>query len=270
MRKSHLAVRAGLLTLAALGLLLWKVFAASAASQTAMTMNIYFQIVDEQNTTAFYNNGTAYCSGSPSSIGSPFFDGDMGNGPTSAYNVVPPWTLNSNLSSAQYANGTYCSTSNTCLSVSFNKNLSTLSLDTRNTLGPRKVGLNFSAPCSTCSVPGGTPAFGSSVETPVLVSVFLNTPYTSMSVCSSTTCPEAEPAFAKLWFTDPTNSQVTWRVDWSYLRVLRISTNTWYVLADSCDGTQIAGLYRLQNQRNKVTTSFQGYYLIPFFLSAVE
>ncbi|MBZ5565361.1 MAG: hypothetical protein LAP13_23430 [Acidobacteriia bacterium] len=270
MRKSHLAVRVGLLTLAALGLLLWKVHTTSAAGQIPMTVNVYFQVVDEQNTTAFYNNGTAYCSGSNASIGSAFFDGDIVNGPTSAYNFVPPWTLSTNLSSSQYVSGTYCSTSNACLSASFNKNQSTLSLDTRNSLGPRKVGLSFSAPCLTCSLPGGAPSFGSSVNTPVLVSIFLNTPYTSMSVCSSTTCPEAEPAFAKLWFTDPTNSQVTWRVDWTYLRVLRMSTGTWYVLADACDGSQIAGLYRLQNQRNKVTTSFQGYYLIPFFLSAAK
>lgn len=270
MRKPHLALRIGLLMLTGLGLLLWRAHTTSAAGQTAMTMNIYFQLVDEQNTTDFYNNGIAYCSGDNPSLGPAFFDGDLANGPTSAYNFVPPWTLSSNLSSSQFANGTYCSTSNACLSVSLNKNQGTLSLDTRNSLGPRKVDLNFSAPCLTCSLPGAAPSFGSSVKTPVLVSIFLNTPYTGMSVCSSTTCPEAEPAFAKLWFTDPTNSQVTWRVDWTYLRVLRLSTGTWYVLADACDGSQIAGLYRLQNQRNKVTTSFQGYYLIPFFLSAVK
>ncbi len=268
MRKPHLAVRVGLLTLAAVGLLVWKVHSTSAASTSPLTMNIFFQIVDEQNTTAFYNNGTAYCSGSSASIGNPYFEGDLSNGPTSAYLFVPPWTLSSNLSSAQYVNGNNCSSSNACLSVNFNKNQSTLSLDTRNSAGPRKVDLNFSDPCTTCSVKGVTPSFGSSVSTPVLVSIFLNSPYTSMSVCSSTTCPEAEPAFAKLWFTDPTNSQVTWRVDWTYLRVLRMSASTWYVIADACDGSQIAGLYRLQNQRNKVTTSFQGSYLIPFFLSA--
>lgn len=270
MRNHYRAMRLSLLALTALAVLLWNVHLTRATSRTALTMNIFFQVVDEQNTDLYYNT-TGFCLGSSSVIDTPFFQGDMANGPTSAYNFVPPWTLSSNLSSSKYVNGTDCATgTNICLNVNFEHNNTVLSLDTRGTLGPRKVDLNFNAPCVTCSVPGKTPSFGSSLSTPALVSIFLNTPYTSMSVCSSTACPEAEPAFVKLWFTDPTNSQVTWRVDWSYLRVLRMSANTWYVVADACDGTQIAGLYRLQNQRNKTSTSFQGYYLIPFFLSAAQ
>ncbi len=271
MRKPHLAVRVGLMAMAALGLLLWRVGATSAATQTPVTVNIYFQVVDEQNLNLFYNT-TGSCSGSTEVIDYPYFKGDLANGPTSAYGFVgSPWSLVSGLSSSQYANKTYCAQgSNICLGVNLNHNNTVLSLDTRNTLGPRKVDLNFSAPCVTCPLPGITPSFGSSLSTPMLVSVFLNTPYTSLSKCSSAACPEAEPAFAKLWFNDPANSQVTWRVDWSYLRVLRMSDNTWYVIADGCDGGQVAGLYRLQNQRNKVSTSFQGRYLMPFFLSAVK
>jgi hypothetical protein len=276
MRKPYRALRVSLLAVATLALLLWNVHVTPAArkpqtqKQTPVTMNIFFQIVDEQNTNAFYNTNGA-CSGSSSAIDTPYFTGDVANGPTSAYNFVPPWTFSSNLSSSQYVNGTDCATgSNICLGVNFNHNNTVLSLDTRNTLGPRTVDLNFSAPCLSCGLPGTTPSFGSSLRTPMLVSIFLNSPYTSMSVCSSKACPEAEVGFAKLWFDDPSDSLVTWRVDWGYMRVLRMSSNTWYAIADGCDGSRVALLYRLHNDKHRTSTSFQGYYLMPFFVSAVQ
>ena len=269
MRNPHRAVRVSVLALMALVILLWNARSITAASKTGLTMNIFFQVVDEQNTDVFYNT-TGYCS-SPYTA-PPYFQGDLVNGPTSAYNFVPPWTLTSSLASSQYVDGTYCASGTTnCLHAIFDHNQTVISLDTRNSLGPRKVDLNFSNSCVTCSVPGKIPSFGSSLSTPALVGVFLNTPYTSMSVCSSTGCPEAQPAITRLDFTDPTNSQVMWKIIWSYVRVLRMSANTWYVVADACDGTQIAALYRLQNQRNnKIGTSFQGYYLIPYFLTATQ
>jgi len=271
MRSPYRAVRVSLLVVMGLALLLWNRYAATAASNIAVTVNLFSQLVDEQNTTAYYNNGTAYCKGSSSPFDAPYFVGDLANGPTTAYNFGPPWTLSSDLSSGQYANGTDCTPVSSCLSVNFEQSNKVLVFDTRQSLGPRKVDLNFNYPCSVCSVPGTTKLpFGTSLSTPALMSTFLNTPFTSMSVCSSPTCPEVQPAVARLWFIDPTNAQVTWRVEWDRLRVLRMSANTWYVLADSCDGTQTATLYREENQRNKVGTSFQGYYLMPFFLTATK
>ena len=100
------------------------------------------------------------------------------------------------------------------------------------------------------------------------LNIMLDFPYTSMAICSSRACLEAQPAFAKLWFADPNDSSVTWRVDWTYLRVLRMSQNTWYILADSCDGSQIARLSKLEGARTQPKATPNGYYLIPFFIEA--
>ncbi len=112
--------------------------------------------------------------------------------------------------------------------------------------------------------------FGGSINTPGLYEVFLDFAYTSMAVCSSAACPEAQPAFAKFWFTDPNDSSVTWRIDWSHLRVLRMSANTWYFIGDDCDGSQVAGLSKLSGSRTQPKAVLNGYYLIPFFLSASQ
>lgn len=276
MRNPYGAVRASVLALMALVLLLGHGDSTAAATRAGLTVNIYFQVFDEQNTDGYYG-ATGYCTGNNPLVGTSYFQGDLANGPTTAYNFPPIWTLSSNiissgLSSSQYVNGADCVyTGGNCVTANFDKSLSVLNVDTRHSLGPRKVDLNFAVPYSEGGLKAGDPTiFGGSLLTPAMVSIFLNSPYTKMSVCSSTACPEAEPAFARLWFTDPNNVQLTWRVDWSYMRVLRLSSNTWYVLADSCDGGQIASLYKLQNQRNKVTTSLQGYYLIPFFLTATQ
>ncbi len=89
-----------------------------------------------------------------------------------------------------------------------------------------------------------------------------------MGVCSSTACTQAVEGFAKFWFTD--NSGTQWRIDWATVRVLRMSSNTWYFIADACDGTQVAGLSELTGTRTQPKTVFNGYYLIPFFFSAVS
>jgi len=240
-------------------------------TSTAATMNIYFQVVDEQNLNAFYNT-TGTCPGSSYPIDTAYFTGDLANGPTSAYGFAAPWTLSSSLSSSSYVDGTYPNSSTgVSLGVKFNHNDTVLSLDTRGTLGPRKIDVNFRAPCLDCSLPGNPGVFGGSANVPALISVFLDNPFPSMAICSSLACPEAQSGFAKLWFDDPNGDPLlTWRVDWSFVRVLRMSSNTWYVLADGCDGARVAHLYRLHNDRHRQSVSYQGSYLIPFFLAGVK
>jgi len=240
-------------------------------TSNAATMNIYFQVVDEQNLNAFYNT-TGSCPGSSYPIDPAYFAGDLVNGPTSAYGFGLPWTLSSSLSSSTFVDGAYCNSSTgVCLGVKFNHNDTVLSLDTRGTLGPRKLDVNFSAPCLDCSLPGNPSVFGGSANIPALISVFLDNPFPSMAVCSSLACPEAQSGFAKLWFDDPNGDPLlTWRVDWPFVRVLRMSSNTWYVLGDGCDGSRVAMLYRLHNDKHRQSVSYQGSYLIPFFLSGVK
>jgi hypothetical protein len=243
----------------------------STTTSNAATMNLYFEVVDEQNLNAYYGT-TGSCPGSRFVIDTSYFAGDMANGPTSAYGFGPPWTLSSSLSSSSYVDGANCNTSTrVCLGVKFNHNDTVLSLDTRGTLGPRKIDVNFSAPCLDCSLAGNPGVFGGSANVPALISVFLDNPFPSMAVCSSLACPEAQSGFAKLWFDDPNGDPLlTWRVDWPFVRVLRMSSNTWYVLGDGCDGSRVAQLYRLHNDKHRQSVSYQGSYLIPFFLSGVR
>ena len=271
MKRIHL-VRALVLVVVAALAFLPSLFAAKPIRSSTVPLNIhvYDSVIDEHDTTAFYNNGTAFCSGlvNPADISAFTGDGVVA-GPTSAYSTGAPWTATTNLSSTTYSDKADCG--NNCLRAQFNSNDKILSFDTRGTVGPRKVKLDFSHPCQGCAGPAGSPGvFGGSITTDGLLDVYLDFPYTSMEVCTSTACPEAQPAFAKFWFTDPSDTSVTWRVDWQFLRVLRISTDTWYVIADSCDGTQIAGLSSLTGKRSRPKTVFNGYYLIPFFHAAVK
>ncbi len=247
----------------------------ASAGQLAMTTNFFNWVVDEQT-----HVGCPY----PPLITAPYLSGDItadpsAVGPTTAYTMVP-WTPPPvSLTSVAYVNGADCNPSSaTCLASNLNKNQTVLSIDTRNSLDattgkPRNLVLNFGQPCDTCPYgPGPANPFGvNPLPTPGLLSVFLTVPYTSMSICSTTDCPESETGTARFWFNDPNASaNVTWRVDWGFVRVLRVATNTWYVLADGCDGSQVATLYRLQNVRKKVSTSRQGQYLMPFFASGVQ
>lgn len=237
-----------------------------------LVSNVYDAVVDEHDTNAYYGSAT-FCPGSSAPFQTSNFAGDFAvTGPMTAYEFGSPWALATGLSSTGYADGSDCGQN--CLRVQFNSGLKILSFDTRGTLGPRKMSLNFSEPCGQaegCPGPGGDPAvFGGSLSTPGLLNVFLDFPFTDMEVCTSTACPEAQPAFAKFWFTDPADSQVTWRVDWYYLRVLRMSADAWYVIADACDGTQIAGFSKLEGNRGRPKTVFNGYYKIPFFLGLVK
>ncbi len=257
-------VRTSLLTVALLAALPLAVYA-----QTPVTMNIFSKVVDEQPTGCFASPPWVFDFAG--------FTGDI-NTSSIAYNFGAPWTtypsFGQTLFAATYVNGGDCNrTSNVCLGVKLNHNEKTLSLDTRGTNGPRTVKLDFSAPCTTCGTVIKSLEFGKTLDIPMLVSVFLDSPFTGMGICSSTACPEAQPAFVKLWFDDPpprSDRLVTWRVDWPYVRVLRMSANTWYVLADGCDGSQVASLYKRHNDQKRVSISFQGKYLMPFFLSAVK
>lgn len=234
----------------------------------ALNVALHDSIVDEQDTTAFYNNGIQYCSGSSSTIGAAACFGDLvETGPASAYDF-PLWDASSGLTSTLYSDNTDCG--EFCQRAQISSDRKFLNLDTRGTSPARAIKFDFTHPCDLpgCPPAGSGTVFGGHLTTNGLLNVFLSFPYTSMAVCSSKACPEAQPAFAKFWFTDPNDSSVTWRVDWQYLRVLRMSDTTWYIVADACDGSQIAGLSKLQGARTRPKEVFNGSYKIPFFLTA--
>lgn len=234
-----------------------------------MTMNFYTTVVDEQDLNTFYNT-TGSCPGVASSIDNSQLTGDSLLGPATAYEFGPPWEEVTGLASSSYVHGADCEpSSGVCLGVKLNHNDKTLSIDTRGTLGPRTANVDFGSSCTSCALPGNPAVFGGFVTTPVFMSVFLDNPFTQMDVCSSRDCPEAQPAFVKLWFDDPDGDRLlTWRVDWPFVRVLRMSSTVWYVVADGCDGSQVTGLYRLHNRKKRPSVSFQGSYLMPFFIAA--
>lgn len=243
---------------------------ALAGSSSAVMLDLYDSVVDEQDTNAFYGR-SGFCSGSSTAIQAGAFTGDQQRpGPSSAYDVEGPWTLSTGLTSTAYLNGTDCGS--TCVRAQLGSKNKTLSFDSRGT--PRTLAVSFAEPCGSaegCQGPSGDPAvFGGSIATPLLLNVFLDSPFTAMQVCSSTACPEAQPAFAKAWFADPAQADATWRIDWQYLRVLRVAPGAWYVVADACDGTQIAGLSKLTGQRTRPKTVLNGYYRIPFFLAVIQ
>ncbi len=249
----------------------------SAGSQVPMKVYIYDMVVDEHNTNAFYNSAQ-FCPGAPTFFQTAMVRGDspiFGSpvfGPSTAYDGFGAfWQSVSSLSSTVYQDNTFCGAN--CVHALLNANNKILSLDTRGTIGPRKLTLDFSQPCDVlgCPSPAGSPrVFGGSVTTPMLVNISLTFPYTSMGVCTSAGCPEAERGFAKIWFSDPSEPDVTWRVDHANIRMLRMSETTWYIIADGCDGTQVAGLSKLIGNRTRPKTVFNGYYLMPFFIEAVK
>ncbi|HET7745675.1 MAG TPA: hypothetical protein VFM29_00140 [Vicinamibacteria bacterium] len=230
-------------------------------------VHLHDGVVDEQDTIAFYAQ-QGFCAGSTAVIQASAMAGDRQHAsPATAYDVAP-WTTAS-VSGTTYASGADCGTN--CLRAELTSGGKTLSLDTRGTAGPsgpRAFAMDFTRPCQECSGPAGSATvFGGSLSTPALLNVFLGRPYTDLAICSSVACPEADTAFAKLWFADPAAGDVTWRVDWTFLRVLRVSATTWYVLADECDGSQVGGLSRLTGNRSRPKTVFNGYYKLPFFLA---
>ena len=240
-----------------------------SAAQLGFTLDFFNTVVDEQTHIGCPN---------PPLLTSPYATGDNTSDPssfgaTSAYNVAP-WQSETGLSSVAYTNGADCNPhSATCLAVNLDKSQTVLSIDSRlsqdpTTGKPRALRLDFSQPCLYCAYgPGPTNPLGTDpFSTPGLFSVFLTSPYTSMAVCSTTDCVESEVGTVRFWFTDASGTQ--WRLDWGSVRVLRISSSTWYVLADGCDGSQVATLYKSKNKGGSL--SRLGQYVMPFFVSAVH
>ncbi len=240
-----------------------------STSGLALGISLYDSVVDEHNTTGFYKKGIPYCSGSSVPLGpAAFSGGGVVAGPTEAYDFASSWTTATGLSSTLYSDNADCGPS--CVRAQLSTDFKVLSLDTRGTSPVRALKLDFTLPCTEpgCPPAGSPTVFGGHLTTPGLLNVTLTSPFISMAVCSSATCPEAQPTSATFGFTDPSDSSVTWRVDWKYLRVLRMSATTWYVVADACDGTRIAGLSRLQAGRTQPEETFIGSYKIPLFLAA--
>src|SRR5579859_6889764 len=89
------------------------------SSSSPLTFNIFNPIVDEQNTTAFYNNGGTFCIGTNNPVdGIAFFGDGIAPAPITTYDMGSPWSPAPELTtSTSYTNGTYCGTS--CLKVVF-------------------------------------------------------------------------------------------------------------------------------------------------------
>ena len=273
MGKFAVPIRLSWLTIALLLVLPGSVFGAKGgkAQPTVLNVDIYNDVVDEQDTNAFYGSTTGqFCSGSPAFVQPPAFSGEVaGTGSLTAYGESGSPFPSYSVTSTVYSDGT--DPNFNPISAKFDANAKILSLDTRGTLGPRTETVRFDEPCNDCGgLPAGDPTVFNSapVTEPMLLNISMTSPYTSMAICSSAACTEAEPAFAKLWFADPSDSSTTWRVDWANLRVLRVNATTWYILADACDGTQIAGLSKLIGNRTRPKTVFNGYFKVPFFIRA--
>lgn len=279
MTARHFRILLSLVAVALLAALPLSVYAGKGGGKgsgttTPLTVHVYDQVVDEQDTNTFYGDTSGrYCAGTPAQIfteGSAVTGDGILAGPSSAYGIGF-WPAFPDLSTS-YVDNVDCGFN--CQDVQFDANNKILTLDTRGTSPSHTLSLNFTKPCDLpgCPGPAGDPTVfnNGTLTEPMLWNISKTSPYASMGICSSVACPEAEPAFGKLWFADPSDASVTWRIDWANLRVLRISANTWYIIADGCDGTQLAGLSKLIGNRTRPKTVFNGYYLIPFFVAAVS
>lgn len=178
-----------------------------------------------------------------------------------------PWNPVSPLASGLYENGTFPASTSSSLRVEFNTNNKNFLIDTRTTAKPvRTFTVDFTSPNQPAV---NTPPFGATISTPGLFEVLGASSLTSMQVCSSKDCPESRNIRAKFWFEDPSASDVMWRVDWQFIRVLRISSSTWYFIADACDGSQVAGLSELTGNRTRPREVNSGTYLVPLFISVM-
>lgn len=277
MRNSMFWGRATLRLLLALAALPLAVY---GAKTTPVTTVIYQAVVDEQNTSQFYANSSCQGSTNPLSValGLGYTAVDVGLGgdlvrldPGQAYNFPPLWTPVSLIGSS-YDEANSCASNGTCVVSSLVQNNTTLSLNSRST--PRSLLINFSYPCPKDVCGFDNKPLPSQLSTPfkqsqakVSISLNDNSPLTGMLVCTSVACFEAQEGHASLWFDDPTTPLLSWKVYWGRVRVLRMSPSTWYFIGDSCDGTGTAALYRTENKRNP---SFQGWYLMPFFITATK
>jgi hypothetical protein len=233
-----------------------------STSSVPLQAHIFTQVLDEQSTTGYYNNGTEFCSGNVLPTDVSGLLPDSAPGPTTAWTSGFPWTALAGFTSATYDNGAQCLTTGACLRTEFNTSDKNFTLDTRTTLPQRTITVDFSDPYQN-AIPLGLPT---PLTTPGLFQLLGTSAFTSMGVCSSRACPEAKLVAAKFWFNDPVTPDVQWRVDWRSIRVLRVTATTWHFIADACDGTLIAGLSKLEGNRTKPRESNQGRYLIPLFV----
>jgi hypothetical protein len=205
------------------------------------------------------------CPGVPTTVHSTVgFAPDGIPGATFAWDFfISPWTTQTGLASGSYEDGTYPSSQSSALRAIFQTNNKVFSIDTRSTAKPvRTFNLDFNH-----SYDGSpAPRIGANVGTPGLFQISSLNSLTSMAVCTTTDCPEWRAIKATFWFDDPTDPDVEWRVDWAFTRVLRVSTNTWYIIADACGGSQVAGLSELQGNRTRPREVNSGYFLMPLFI----
>ena len=271
--KAHFLTRAVFLAMALLAVSPRESYAGKS-SPTPVKVYIYNQVVDEHNTDSFYGAPPlTYCAGTAQMFSQQAAcTGDsVSAGPATVWDTGSPWSSTADLST-KYISGTNCDAANAtrCVQSQFNSDNKTLSLEIRGTAPTRTLNLDFRAPCPRaegCPAPAGDPTvFGGDglLTTPALLNIFLHGGYDGMVICSSEGCPEAEIAVAKLWFDEPAGTN--WRVDWTYIRVLRVSQTKWYFIADACDGTQIAGLSKLVGERTRPKTVLNGFYKIPFLI----
>jgi len=267
MKIRNLSLRRALLALGMLALAPLPALAArpGAPSTVALKATVYATVIDEQDTVSYFNDGGV--TGCPDV---PLRD-DTGLRPDGITGITSAWYLSfwdpaTSLVSGVYDNGSYPASSSSYLRAEFASSDKTFTLDTRTTAGPlRTFTLDFTDPYDPDP---NTPSFGATLTTAGLFEVLGSAPMTSMAVCSSRACPEAREIPAKFWFNDPVNSGVQWRINWSHLRVLRVSSSTWYFIGDACDGSQVGGLSKLEGSRTKPRETNQGYYLIPLFVAA--
>lgn len=233
-----------------------------STSSVPLRAHVHAAVLDQHDTTTYYNLGRDFCAGYDLPTDDSGLEPDGAPGPTTAWGSGPPWDAMSGLVSATYDNGQQCVTDGACLRAEFNTSDKNLTLDTRTTLPLRTLTVDLTDPYQN-SIPLALPA---RLTTPGLFQLLGTSAFTTMGVCSSRACPEAKRVQAKFWFDDPAAADVQWRITWTSVRVLRVTTTTWHVLADACDGTIIGGLSKLTGNRTKPRESNQGQYLVPFFM----
>ncbi len=224
-----------------------------------MVASVFASIHDEQT-----NVG---CPNPPYTEATSGFRPDAIPGATFAWDfgVGGLWPPANGLVSGLYENGTYPASSGSWLRSEFNTSNKNFLIDTRTTAKPlRTFTVDFTDPLEPAV---NVPPFGSTLSTAGLFEALGSFSLTSMGVCSSTSCPEARNIRAKFWFTDPAAADVEWRVDWQFIRVLRVSSATWYFIADACDGSQVAGLSQLIGNRTKPREVNSGTFLVPLFIT---
>jgi hypothetical protein len=259
--QAHLSVLARALAVFSLALIPLSAMAVKPGSGSIPAVaNIFTAVYDEQT-----GQGCPYPTELNSTAG---LGPDAIPGASFAWDFfLSPWDAVTGLSSGLYQNGTYPASVSSWLRVEFLTNNKNFAIDTRTTNKPlRKFNLDFTDPY----VPAiNVPKFGSTLATPGLFQVSGSQPLTSMGICSSKDCPEWKALKGTLWFDDPDPAltDVQWRVDWAFVRVLRVSSNTWYIIADACGGSQVAGLSELEGNRTRPREVNSGTFLMPMFIT---